>query len=97
MAHHRQPSVEAVQKGIMKKYMYVTKNCLTKGIRYVECEQHCPEMLWHGDEWFYAKDAHETWEAAVVRAEDIRAKKLRSLEKQRKAIEAIEWQRPEGV
>lgn len=77
-------------------WIYVTKYAFTKGILYVLAqyskglmkytpkESHVPVYL-TGRGWHYTK------ESAVARAEEMRTRKIASLKKQIKRIEAITW------
>lgn len=81
---------------------WVTKYALTEGIlkMLVEDSEHSPGMVtkvngtyltaFHGNDW------HRTPEDAIARAEQMRAAKLKSLDKQRARIAALRFAPGEG-
>ena len=70
------------------KMVYVVKDCLTKGIEYVEIVTTCSsEYVKENIKWgrdFHKNGWFETKEEAIDKAEEIRTKKLQSLDKQMK-------------
>ncbi len=75
---------------------WVTKYALTAGILEVDAERCTDRMIsvdapgnytscYHGDDW------HDTREAAVARAEEMRKKKIASLKKQLAKLEALKF------
>jgi hypothetical protein len=78
---------------------YITKYALTTGIQEMFVE-HSPEFagmvreVTTGGAWaqaFHNKDWHRTKEEAVKRAEEMREKKLASIEEQIKRIKALKF------
>ena len=79
--------------------VYSTKYCLTKGIELIEGEYHEDYQMivykrvgihadhLHGE----GKDWHRTLEAAQEKAEEVRIKRLHSLDNQIKRINAIDF------
>ena len=78
------------------KMVYVTKYALTKGIEYVEVSEtffpyvvkeniKCPRIFHIGD-WF------ENKEDAIKKAEEMKNKKLQSLENQMKKISKLKFE-----
>ena len=71
-----------------------TKYAMTVGIQEVEGESDAPGMFTYKSEYGYTmylqgKDWHTTKEAAVARANEMRAKKIDSLRKQIKKLEGM--------
>lgn len=80
--------------------IYVTKYALTSGILKLEAEVDDSVATVRGnrnkgtyDQWFHGegKDWHRTWESALARAEEMRIRKLQSLDKKMKKIGALEF------
>ncbi|MCK5612937.1 hypothetical protein KAR91_64280 [Candidatus Pacearchaeota archaeon] len=78
--------------------VWVTKNALTSGIGKHEAETtHSEDMVCvrgnkangEYDQHFHGKDWHTSEKAAKERAEEMRIKKLKSLDKQMKKISAL--------
>lgn len=78
--------------------VWITKYALSKGI--FECEAEVcsdinPAMIdarSHG--YYHGHDWHRSYDAAVVRAEDMRRAKIKSLEKQLAKLEALDFSVP---
>jgi len=74
---------------------YVTKYALTAGIQSVFCEHSSksPKMVsWYEGSYFQAAhgdDWHGTPEQAIARAEEMRGKKIKALEKQIAKLKAM--------
>jgi len=80
--------------------VYITKYALTKGVIVFEGEMYDSELKnafrgkrtpKHYDEYFNGKDVHFTKESALKQCEEMKIKKLQSLDKQVKKISAIEF------
>jgi hypothetical protein len=79
--------------------VYITKYLFTAGILELEAEmpyEACPTMVtvrkggkFSLDQYFHKPYWHETREAAVKQAMELREKKLKSLKKQLKKIESL--------
>lgn len=82
--------------------VWITKYALTEGILVFEATQSesSPSMIvlrrgsGYTQEYFHGNDWHPTWEAALERAEKMRAAKLLSLEKQRKKLMNLVFENP---
>lgn len=76
-----------------KNKRWVTKNCLSKGIRY--CEGYMESF----PGWFYAQgvgslrksEHHETYEDAKEKAESMRIKRINALKKKIKDLEEMKF------
>lgn len=66
--------------------VYCTKYLFTSGIQEIEVEQSCFYLYGQGKEW------HKTKESAIARAEEMRIKKLKALDKQMKKISAMKFE-----
>lgn len=77
------------------KMVYVIKNVLTKGVEYVEVrETMFPNMVVENVKWgrtFHKNDWFENKEDAIKNAEEIRIKKIQSLDKQIKKLSALKF------
>lgn len=74
--------------------VWVTKYALTKGILCQEVEDCGEGMVKTTDSWaayYHKNEWHKTREAAVVQAEDMRKRKLASLEKQIAKLEKLRF------
>lgn len=75
--------------------IFVTKYALSSGIFECEAEIEGGMATYRGEdtykEYFHGKNWHSSLEAAVERAEEMRIKKLKSLDKQMKKISAIDF------
>lgn len=75
--------------------VFITKYALTQGILEIEPKQtHSVNMI--GDvnnqyTYYHKPDWHLTKEEAIIRAEEMRIKKLQSLDKQIKRISALKF------
>lgn len=83
--------------------VWITKYALTEGVLVFDgsVSESYPTMVTirrspaHYWETFHGNDWHTTWEAALERAEQMRAAKLLSLEKQRKKLMTLEFVNPD--
>ena len=76
---------------------WVTKNALTEGILLVEgevCHRVSSDMLSYASSTAHGKDWHRTPEGALARAEEMRKKKIASLRKSIKKMEALVFNVP---
>lgn len=75
--------------------IFVTKYALSSGIFECEAEIEGDIATYRGEDlynqYFHGKDWHTSLEAAVGQAEEMRIKKLKSLDKQIKKISAIDF------
>ena len=73
--------------------VYITKYALTRGILEADAELNprFPTMVSTNLGHFHGKDWHETKEAAIYRAEEMRTKKIASLKKQIEKLEALKF------
>ena len=73
--------------------VWITRYALTKGIIKKEAHTtHSKSMICVNGkfpEYFHSNDWHETKEAAIVKAEDMKDKKIASLKKQLKKMENL--------
>lgn len=75
---------------------YITKYALTKGLYEIEVED-CFDASLTGIkgpgkwEYYRGREWHRTKEEAISYAEEMRANKLKSLDKQRKRIEGLKF------
>jgi len=76
---------------------WVTKYALTEGIMKMQvqdCFDTSPAMVEKingGSQYYHGKDWHRTPEAAVARAKEMRAAKLKSIDKNRAKIAALDF------
>jgi len=85
--------------------VWITKYCLTSGIQEIEAEvcstnedmikkvKDREDSTCRYDEYYHGKgkDWHTTKESAIKRAEEMRIKKIESLKKQIKKLEALKF------
>lgn len=74
--------------------IYVTRFALTSGIQEFDADKIEGDMVVAYDQYrcrlyFHGNDWHRTREAAVARAEEMRVKKLQSLERQIKKVSKL--------
>lgn len=86
--------------------VYITKYALTSGVFVFEGEMYDGTLensfrgkrpLSHYIEYFHGKDVHTTKVSALKQCEEMKIKKLQSLDKQVKKISAIGFEIPDGV
>ena len=77
---------------------YITKYSLTSGIMEIDgkISEGCPTMLCPiergSHNYFHGEEFHETREAAIAHAEEMRINKLKYLNKQMKKISALKFE-----
>jgi len=72
---------------------YITKYALSKGIFELEGEKRGIAIAApHYDGWYYPPDWYETREEAIARAEQMRQKKIASLEKQIEKLKNMKFE-----
>lgn len=73
--------------------VYITKYSLTDGVLEADAKlnQKFPTMAVTNLGYFHGNDWHETKEAAIKKAEEMRVKKIASLKKQIEKLEAMKF------
>lgn len=80
--------------------VYVTKYALTRGILLFEVKPpgaDFPDMVQFDYGFFHKPDWHESWEEAILHAEDMRVKAMAALDKKRFRVETKRFAKPKKV
>jgi len=79
--------------------VYSTRYALTVGVQVFDAELVNARMVRANRNgyamYLHKPDWHETWEGAEARAKEMLAKKLKSLERTRKKLEGMKFERPD--
>lgn len=78
---------------------FITKYALTEGITIKDVEPTPSGLYFRRSSsgyfiHYYSKEVHEKWEDALSAAEQMRAKKIKSLEKQIEKLKQLEFKKP---